>query len=734
MKNTFTLNIVLALMCGVFGDEVKTVMEGHSVTLHTHLTDMNGVIRIIWRVGEKGSQSFLVTIADSKPSYDDNDVRFRDRLQVNNQTGDLTIKNMRVKHSGLYEAEINKGAEQLKNFSVTVIDSPRVIGAGTGDVKSVSVSEGESVTLHNDLNDKQNGNLILWRFGDEGLLIAKHDQEDNKSSVYDDDEGFRGRLKLDDQTGSLTISDVRSSDSGLYKLKINNNKQTLYKTFSVYVRSLSSGAIAGLCAFLAVIAVCVIAAGVIFYLRMSEVKKLMNEMKSVSVTEGDSVTLHTNVTKLQSDDHVIEWRFGHKNVIAKVNRKDNALFVYDGVLDGIFIGRLKLNDKTGSLTITNINMRHAGLYKVKMSSGEGTSCSRFIARSGHSCSLFNVVVQAQIKSVSVMEGDSVTLPADLTDQHTDAVIEWMFKDEDAVIARFSRKNKDVFTYGDVLEGRFRDRLQVSDQTGDLIITDVNIRHAGVYKLWIIASTGVSFSQFNIIVKERIRLAVLGQSVSLITGVTEIKTDDDVQWAFGPEERFIARINARSAKYELYDCDDVRFRDGLKLNQKTGSVTIANITVKHSGVYQVWISNNIRTKYKKFSVTISVLAKRGESVTLHTESQVQRDSEIQWILDDNTILVTGKNGEDGESRYTDDERFTDRLKMNADTGDLTITHITTEHNGVYKLQQINSDGKIPYRMFSVCVIDSAHGTALNDQKSDLRGISNVTTPLLNAKDV
>ncbi|XP_057181060.1 uncharacterized protein LOC130548359 isoform X2 [Triplophysa rosa] len=634
MKNTFTLNIVLALMCGVFGDEVKTVMEGHSVTLHTHLTDMNGVIRIIWRVGEKGSQSFLVTIADSKPSYDDNDVRFRDRLQVNNQTGDLTIKNMRVKHSGLYEAEINKGAEQLKNFSVTVIDSPRVIGAGTGDVKSVSVSEGESVTLHNDLNDKQNGNLILWRFGDEGLLIAKHDQEDNKSSVYDDDEGFRGRLKLDDQTGSLTISDVRSSDSGLYKLKINNNKQTLYKTFSVYVRSLSSGAIAGLCAFLAVIAVCVIAAGVIFYLRMSEVKKLMNEMKSVSVTEGDSVTLHTNVTKLQSDDHVIEWRFGHKNVIAKVNRKDNALFVYDGVLDGIFIGRLKLNDKTGSLTITNINMRHAGLYKVKMSSGEGTSCSRFIARSGHSCSLFNVVVQAQIKSVSVMEG----------------------------------------------------------------------------------------------------LAVLGQSVSLITGVTEIKTDDDVQWAFGPEERFIARINARSAKYELYDCDDVRFRDGLKLNQKTGSVTIANITVKHSGVYQVWISNNIRTKYKKFSVTISVLAKRGESVTLHTESQVQRDSEIQWILDDNTILVTGKNGEDGESRYTDDERFTDRLKMNADTGDLTITHITTEHNGVYKLQQINSDGKIPYRMFSVCVIDSAHGTALNDQKSDLRGISNVTTPLLNAKDV
>ncbi|XP_057181071.1 uncharacterized protein LOC130548364 [Triplophysa rosa] len=246
--NTISLLFIISLFInGVFGDEVKmSVMEGHSVTLHTDLTDMKRVIRIIWRVGEEGSNSFLASIADNKPSYDDTE-RFRDRLQVNNQTGDLTINNMRVKHTGRYQAEIinnstgttykiNSTGTTYKNFSVTVIDSPRVIGAGTGDVKSVSVSEGESVTLHNDVQTHRD-DLILWRFGDEGLLIAKHDQEDNKSSIYDDDEGFRGRLKLDDQTGSLIISDVRSSDSGLYKLKINNNKQTLYKTFSVYVRS-----------------------------------------------------------------------------------------------------------------------------------------------------------------------------------------------------------------------------------------------------------------------------------------------------------------------------------------------------------------------------------------------------------------------------------------------------------------------------------------------------------------
>lgn len=99
----------------------------------------------------------------------------------------------------------------------------------------------------------------------------------------------------------------------------------------------------------------------------------------------------------------------------------------------------------------------------------------------------------------------------------------------------------------------------------------------------------------------------------------------------------------------------------------------------------------------------VLAKGGESVTLNTEVKVQKGSELEWMLDDNTVLVTGMNGDDRETKYSPDERFKDRLKMNPQTGDLIITDITTEHNGLYKLQKISSDGKIPYRMFSVCVI-------------------------------
>lgn len=104
--------------------------------------------------------------------------------------------------------------------------------------------------------------------------------------------------------------------------------------------------------------------------------------------------------------------------------------------------------------------------------------------------------------------------------------------------------------------------------------------------------------------ERIRLAVLGQSVTLITGVPEIQPSDDVKWGFGPEAQLVARFIGGSSKSEFYDCNDVSFRARLKMNHKTGSLTIANITVHHSGVYQVMISNNKSTKHKKFSVTIS----------------------------------------------------------------------------------------------------------------------------------
>ncbi|CAM4659185.1 unnamed protein product [Leuciscus chuanchicus] len=97
-------------------------------------------------------------------------------------------------------------------------------------VKSVSVMEGDSVTLNPDLTDIQRDEQIEWRF--ENIRIATVIM--NNPKYYDNDERFRDRLKLD-QTGSLTISDIRTTDSGLYKLSTIIRSKEFIKRFKVTV-------------------------------------------------------------------------------------------------------------------------------------------------------------------------------------------------------------------------------------------------------------------------------------------------------------------------------------------------------------------------------------------------------------------------------------------------------------------------------------------------------------------
>ncbi|XP_056615768.1 natural killer cell receptor 2B4-like [Triplophysa dalaica] len=108
-----------------------------------------------------------------------------------------------------------------------------VFGVDSDEVKSVSVMEGDSVTLHTDFTHIQRRDQILWIFGPEEARIA----EIHKKSIdmYDSNEKFGDRLKLDSQTGSLTITNIRITDSGLYKLHISSDRGNSDKRFNVTV-------------------------------------------------------------------------------------------------------------------------------------------------------------------------------------------------------------------------------------------------------------------------------------------------------------------------------------------------------------------------------------------------------------------------------------------------------------------------------------------------------------------
>ncbi len=101
---------------------------------------------------------------------------------------------------------------------------------------SVSVIEGDSVIFHTGVETNQQED-IKWYF--RGVRIAQingalsficTDVQCNAGT-----ERFRDRLKLDNQTGSLTIMNITNTDSGLYELKIIRSSSGSDKIFHVIV-------------------------------------------------------------------------------------------------------------------------------------------------------------------------------------------------------------------------------------------------------------------------------------------------------------------------------------------------------------------------------------------------------------------------------------------------------------------------------------------------------------------
>ncbi|XP_016085886.1 SLAM family member 5-like [Sinocyclocheilus grahami] len=103
------------------------------------------------------------------------------------------------------------------------------------DVKSVM--EGDSVTLQTSVTEIKRDHLITWTFGPERTRIAQINGLVQKISTYDGPDGrFRYRLKLDKQTGSLTITNITPQHAGLYEfLHFISGKEVMPKKFSIIV-------------------------------------------------------------------------------------------------------------------------------------------------------------------------------------------------------------------------------------------------------------------------------------------------------------------------------------------------------------------------------------------------------------------------------------------------------------------------------------------------------------------
>uniref|UniRef100_A0A9J8A4B3 Zgc:171490 n=1 Tax=Cyprinus carpio carpio TaxID=630221 RepID=A0A9J8A4B3_CYPCA len=271
MKNLFIFLLILSYH-GVFVDYISgvsvSVMEGDSVTLNTDVkTNQHENIKWFFNNTRIAQISGDLRKICTDVQCNEGTEIFRDRLKLDHQTGSLTIINTRTTDSEDYKLVIiSSSSSSEKIFSVVVHGVP---AAERDEMQRKTLKEGESFIFDpGDLKNKDD--VMVWYFNN--IVIAKitGDPDETCTDVQcnDGDERFRDRLQLDHQTGSLTITNTRTTDSGLYKLKISSRSFIIHrhrsisiiskKNFSVNDRSVLLFVTTGIC-----VAVLLVLAGLI---------------------------------------------------------------------------------------------------------------------------------------------------------------------------------------------------------------------------------------------------------------------------------------------------------------------------------------------------------------------------------------------------------------------------------------------------------------------------------------
>ncbi|XP_056614379.1 SLAM family member 9-like [Triplophysa dalaica] len=149
-------------------------------------------------------------------------------------------------------------------------------------------------------------------------------------------------------------------------------------------------------------------------------------------------------------------------------------------------------------------------------------------------SMFGVFVCV---SVSVTEGDCVTLFVNLTESQMKNGISWKFGAYESVIADI--KSGQITVSDNKPDNRFKDKLQLNKHTGDLRLTNTSVTHTGLYQMSNI-KTDQQLATFNLTVYARLPLPVISRvsslsessNCSVLCSMTNVSHDVSVSWYKG----------------------------------------------------------------------------------------------------------------------------------------------------------------------------------------------------------
>ncbi|XP_072526146.1 uncharacterized protein [Salminus brasiliensis] len=349
-------------------------LEGNTVTIHTGLTGVQNDTQILWLYGSEKADVNIVICqvfrGETKTEY--NRDRFRDRLQLDRGSGSLTIRNISREDSGVYTLQIIRGSFSVWSFRIkvyapvskTVISKAEKRSRTSNESCSpvCSVENGEDVTL-SWYEEKERISSISRSDSSEHLHLPL-----NRTFLNIYTYTCESANPVSHQTTQLNIAEL---------CDFNSDQSSVHccGTVEVVVRLVLSAVVV-----LAIVTVLLYhftsrTASDGGLARKSLLFTAGEEAVRLHELEGNTLTIHTGLTGVQSDAQILWFYRSEKADIKIVNSQVFRGRINTDYNRDRFRDRLHLDRSSGSLTIRNISREDSGVYTLQIIKGKTSDWS-----------------------------------------------------------------------------------------------------------------------------------------------------------------------------------------------------------------------------------------------------------------------------------------------------------------------------------------------------------------------
>ncbi|XP_048851448.1 uncharacterized protein LOC125720285 [Brienomyrus brachyistius] len=681
--------LILLMMPGLLGQEGKTVTIterlGNKVTLHTGVTGLQNDSFIVWTFGTSSPPPTIAKSANGKIESNMSE-RFRGRLQLDPQTGSLSITNISTSDSGIYQLQIIKDHILKKEFDLNIynpVNRPHITSLQASSRSSVRPSASGSCWV---LCSVENGRdvTLSWYRGTETL---------NQTSSPELSTSLSLPLEIweDSPAYSCVATNPVSEEAA------EGNIKQLCAELECGVKLTAHAWLLTYCAISTEQCIMSLKCSRTFevgYLLILLIPGLLGQEGRTVTIRGrleNSVTLHSDFTdSFIANASIIVWTYNTATKIAKS--------VYGRIETNIserFRGRLQLDPQTGSLSITNISTSDAGIYQLQIINGQ-------VLKREFNLEIYYPVNRPHITSLQASSPSSVRPSASRScwvlcsvENGRDVTLSWYRGTE----TLNQTSSPDLSTSLSLSLEIWEDSPAYSCVATNPVSEEAaegNIKQ-------LCAELGPSPMPRMYIIPA-IPAVLIPTAVMLMIGLIcltyNTKKCREVKASDGPPDSTLsvgvyipAPVNPRCSLKQHPGCmRTAAARDGDSVTftsvclQKYSSIPRSMWKQDRSRNY-ITTSNKIRLLGQE-GKTVTITERLGNKVTLHTGvTGLQNDSFIVWTFGTSSPPPTIAKSVNGKIESNMSERFRGRLQLDPQTGSLSITNISTSDAGIYQLQII-----------------------------------------------